>query len=81
MISLKYDNTYEFTEGLGPVSFNDKYGYIDKTGKIVIPLKFIDGENFDHGKAYVQIKGEKGSIGDRNASEWIYIDKTGKKIN
>ncbi len=81
IIQMEFDAAEIFKEGLASVCINDFYGFIDSAGKIVIPLKYIDSENFDQGKAYVQIAGEKGDVGDRNTIEWIYIDKTGKKIN
>ncbi len=81
LIPMKFDAAEIFKEGLASVCLNDAYGFIDGSGKIVIPLKYIDSENFYQGKAYVQIAGEKGDVGDRNTIEWIYIDKTGKKIN
>ncbi len=46
---------------------NDKLGYIDRTGKIVIEPKFEEAENFSEGLATVKI-GEK----------FGYIDRTGK---
>jgi hypothetical protein len=47
---------------------NDKSGYIDRTGEVVIPLKFGDvAEKFSNGLAWVSINGRYG-----------YIDKTGK---
>lgn len=50
-----------------PASF--KYGFIDKTGKEVIPLMFDDADSFFEGLACVTIKGKSG-----------FIDKTGKEI-
>ena len=43
-IQAKYDATYGFKEGLAYVKLNGKYGFIDKTGKEIIPLKvFAEG--------------------------------------
>jgi hypothetical protein len=81
IIPFKFDVAEIFKEGLASVCLNDAFGFIDSSGKIIIPLKYIDSENFYQGKAYVQITGEKGEVGDRNTIEWIFIDKTGKKIN
>ncbi len=41
---------------------NPKWGYIDKTGKIVIPPQFDDAFSFSHGMAIVNVKGRKGLI-------------------
>lgn len=41
--NCNYDYAMDFSDGLACVTMNGKSGYIDKTGKIVIPLIF-DGE-------------------------------------
>jgi YARHG domain/WG containing repeat len=51
------------------VEQDSKYGYIDKTGKIVIEPQFEDAEDFSEGLASIKIDGKYG-----------YIDKTGKII-
>jgi len=43
-----------------------KYGYIDRTGKIVIPPRFDDAGKFSEGRADVRIDGK-----------WGYVDKEG----
>jgi DNA-binding transcriptional regulator/RsmH inhibitor MraZ len=48
---------------------NGKYGYIDRTGKIVIPAKFEYAGYFSEGLAIVAIGGKYG-----------YIDRTGKIV-
>jgi hypothetical protein len=50
----------------------DRYGYIDKSGKLVIPLKYQNATNFSEGLAAVQE--ENGT----NSSGFGYIDRTGK---
>ncbi|EAJ4643563.1 WG repeat-containing protein, partial [Campylobacter coli] len=37
-----FDNLGVFSEGLAGVGLNGKYGFIDKSGKIVIEPKFDD---------------------------------------
>jgi len=46
---------YGFTEGLSPVSNarTGRFGYIDTTGKEVIPYRFFEGGNFHDGLARV----------------------------
>jgi hypothetical protein len=56
--------------GLFVVSQNGKYGYIDKTGKIVINPQFDCAENFSEGLAVVCIGRERG-----------FIATSGKRIN
>ncbi|MDR1484764.1 MAG: WG repeat-containing protein, partial [Planctomycetaceae bacterium] len=42
VIPAKYDHAYGFTKGLARVKLGDKYGFIDTTGKEIIPLKYDD---------------------------------------
>ena len=56
-----------FSEGLCAVRIGDKWGYINKTGKVVIPAEYDSAGTFSEGVACVR-KGLK--VG--------YIEKTGK---
>ena len=40
----------------------DRFGYIDKTGKLVIPAQFDDADNFSEGLAGVYTHGKWGYI-------------------
>jgi len=55
-----------FSHGL-PI-FDGKYGFIDITGRYVIPLNYKDAHNFSNGIAQVL-----------NDGKWIYIDLSGKE--
>ena len=71
VIDLKdYSNKSYFSEGLAVVSkrykSNEKYGYIDNKGNVVIPLEFDSAEDFSEELACVK-KDEK----------YGYIDKSG----
>ncbi len=60
----------EFDRGWARVCKASKCGYIDKTGKVVIPLKFDDAAmKFSEGLAWVKIDKKLG-----------YIDKTGNVV-
>ena len=54
---------------LFPVVQNGKWGFIDKTGKIVINQKFDKVSGFSEGLCGVKI-----------GNKWGYIDKTGKYV-
>ena len=54
---------------LWPVKQDKKWGYIDKTGRIIIPFKFDGAHDFSEGLAAVNIEEKTG-----------YIDKTGKFV-
>ena len=78
IIPAKYDEVgRSFREGLAKVGigpYNDrKYGYIDKTGKEVVPCKYDAVGNFHEGLAWVR-------IGSYNEGKYGYIDKTGKVV-
>ncbi len=45
-----------FQEGLALIELNDKYGFIDKTGNVVIPLQFDYAHDFSEGLAESIIK-------------------------
>jgi len=45
------------------------FGYIDKTGKEIIPMKYEEGKDFSEGLAAVKINGK-----------WGFVDVTGKEV-
>jgi hypothetical protein len=63
----KYDNVMNFDEGLAAVKLNSKWGFIDKTGREVIPRKYDEAHDFSEGLAAV-----------KQNSKWGFIDNTGK---
>lgn len=87
IIKPSFKTADEFSEGLALVSIEDtvkgrpQYGFIDNTGKIVIPLKYDDGASFDGGLAVVN----RGMVFDVDAFNyvgglWGFVDKTGKEV-
>ena len=58
----EYEQIGDFSEGLAVVESDGKYGFIDKTGKEVIPLKYDDAEEFYKGTAIITWKEKKGLI-------------------
>ena len=65
----KWKEIREYKEGLAGVKDADgKWGFIEKTGKIVIPCQWKKALFFSEGLAGVQDDNEK----------WGFIDKTGK---
>jgi hypothetical protein len=59
----------DFVEGLSRWKFGTKYGFIDRSGRIVIEPKFDLTFQFSEGLAAVQIDGK-----------WGYIDKAGNLV-
>ena len=62
-----YDYIDCLLDGLASVKRYGKYGFIDQTGKVVIPLKYDDALYFNEGLASVKRNGK-----------WGFIDKDGK---
>ncbi|MBH5320339.1 WG repeat-containing protein [Paenibacillus sp. GSMTC-2017] len=70
VLPLKYDFVDIFKEDLAAVLTGDKWGFVDKKGKLVIPATFQDASRFYNG--YAVIVNEEGHVG--------FINKTGKVI-
>ena len=52
------------TSNLFPVKKGGKFGYIDRTGKVIIPFKFDDAWQFSEGLASVKIGEKRGYINE-----------------
>ena len=62
-LTTDYDEARIFTFGLAPVSKNKKWGFIDETGKVAIPLIYDDVEYFTrNGLSAVKRNGRYGFI-------------------
>jgi hypothetical protein len=68
----KADMCFGFSEGMALVKIKGKWGYIDKTGKIVINAIYEDGNTFSEGLACVAKLDDK-----TKKKKWGYIDKKG----
>ena len=69
VIPAKYDDAWDFSEGLASVKINGKWGFIDKTDTMVIPAKYDYAWTFSNGKARVKLN-------DR----WFRIDRNGNEV-
>lgn len=71
------DSSFIFHDGLArfqtPLGQERKYGYMDKTGRVVIPPSFHNSGHFSEGLAWVAVLRER---------KWLYgfIDETGKMV-
>jgi hypothetical protein len=63
-------DTEGFSEGL-KVAYgeNKKWGFVDRTGAMVIPAQFDSARSFSGGLAFVEVNGN-----------WFHIDKTGARV-
>lgn len=66
----EYDSVRPFSEGLAVVEKKGKFGYIDTEGNVVIPIKYIDADDFYGGTASVE-----------TVEDYLTIDKDGKVIS
>ena len=57
-----FDDAIGFSEGLAGVYKDDKWGFIDKTGKMVIEPRFDGVSPFENGVAQVVLDGKTGTI-------------------
>lgn len=64
------DGALDFCEGVAPVMINNKWGYMNQNGEIVIEPQFDEAEKFDNGLARV-----------RNGWQSHTIDKAGNLIH
>jgi hypothetical protein len=51
---MHFDFGRNFSEGLAPVQIGELWGFIDKSGSVVISAKFQDAEPYSSGLARVQ---------------------------
>ena len=64
-----YDDIHYPSDGLALVELNGKFGFIDKTGREVIPCKYDFAYDFSDGLASIELNGKYG-----------FIDKTGREV-
>jgi uncharacterized caspase-like protein len=81
----KYFSVSDFSEDLAIVRTYDKangfaYGYINRNGEEVIPLKYDDASDFSEGLARIAITNYSKPSGEFVPLEYGFIDKTGKEV-
>ena len=69
IINPEYDRAEAFSESMAVVRKDGKYGYIDVSGRLVIPVKYQDAGSFSAGLAPVCLYGKYG-----------YVDKSGEMV-
>ena len=68
-IALKYDYAESFSDGLAACRMNRKWGFVDKTGKVIIAFQYDLAGDFREGQAVVTLEGRD-----------FFIDKLGKEV-
>ncbi len=75
VIPTIYNEGKSFSEGLVAVKLDNKWGFIDSTGKLKIPFNYFDSD----GKGYYFFQEGIASV-MTNYNTWIYIDRNNKSI-
>lgn len=72
---------FAFSEGLAMVWNKDRYGFVDMSGKLVIPMEYCEAKPFSEGLAAISLEDSQVYLhGQYNREKWGYIDKTGKLV-
>ena len=66
----KYDYVGIFGKGLARVRKDDKYGFVNKQGKVVIPLKYDYVGYFSKGLVNVKKDGEWRVVNKQGIEKW-----------
>src|SRR5262245_38164362 len=61
-IPFRFEVANMFDEGVAPVRIDGRYGYIDRTGQVVIAPQFQAAGPFEGGYAEVRVEGKSGII-------------------
>lgn len=69
---IKCDHAAAFSDGLARFSVNNRWGFVDLNGKIVIEAKYFNAHDFEDGTAPVALGINYGNV------KWALIDKQGK---
>ena len=66
---IRYEQIRPYSDGLSAFKQNDKWGYLDVNGKVVVTPAYDDCKDFSNGVAAVNVEGR-----------WGFIDATGRVI-
>ena len=72
VVPARFDEAFDFTEGLAAVRADGKWGYIDLSGQFAIAAQFAGAFHFADGLASVRL--------DERTPLWGFIDKTGMVV-
>ena len=63
---MKYEEAYNFSDGLASVKLNGKWGFIDAKGIEAIPFQYEGAKYFEEGYAAAKQNGKWGVINKEN---------------
>ena len=82
--TLNYDSANDFCEGLASVCRDGKWGFIDTSGREVVPCKYDCVDDFHEGMARVNIGGKWSLYRPERMSlcggKTGFVDKTGREV-
>ena len=73
-IAPRFDAAGDFSDGLAAVRIGRKWGFIDRSGSLVIRPRFVEGD------APFSTKFSDGLAAVRYGDKWGFIDRTGKVV-
>lgn len=69
LLEPRFDELYGFSiDNVAVACLAGKFGYVNKLGKIVVPLMYDDAFDFERGRAIVKIGEKFGLINEKNAT-------------
>jgi hypothetical protein len=76
LTDIKTDKFYDFQEGFAIIRQGDKVGFINTSGKVIVPTKFNKVFNFENGYAKVR-EGEKWGLIDASGNYFVKTEYDG----
>lgn len=80
VIPLKFDEAWEFSEGLAPIRIGYDWGYINVYGNVVIKPQFFQAWKFKENRARVGVYWKSRKVINNTVGNYGYIDKSGRVI-
>lgn len=81
---LRIDNGPDYVkDGLFRIKKNEKIGFANQNGKIIIPPQFDCAYPFENGRAKVSMNCRTVNEGEHSrwiSNDWYFIDKSGKQL-
>jgi hypothetical protein len=79
IIIPQFDYACDFSEGKAVVEIDDKYGYIDNKGNLLVDFCFDLAHDFSKGLGSVNVGGCFGKHGF-SGGKWGYVDNKGNMV-
>lgn len=77
VIPAVYQDVRLFCDGMAAVKANDKWGFIDMEGNVIVECKYVDAISLTHGVAAVY---DEVGYNDLSFGSWVLIDTSGNEL-